>query len=69
MTENGLIRLETVDIMPKIQKIQYVYKIYAILYSFYNKRPFSNFWRNRPKMLENQEMSFIFCQTCLHVDQ
>ena len=52
--------------MPKTQQIQYVYKIYAILHSFYNKRPFSNFWRNGPKTLENQEMSFIFCQTCLH---
>ena len=30
------------------------------LHSFYNKRTFLNFWRNGPKTLENQEMSFIF---------
>ena len=46
-----------------------MYKIYAVLHSFYNKRTIFNFWRNGPKTLVNQEMSFIFCQTCLHVDR
>ena len=69
MTENGLIQLETADFKPKTQQIECVYKIYAILHSFYNKRTFLNFWRNSPKTLVNQELSFIFCQTCLHVDR
>ena len=68
MTQNGLIYLTAVDIKPRTQQIQYVYNIYDILYSFYNKRAFSNFWRNGPKSIENEEMSFIFCQICLHVD-
>ena len=42
-----------------------MYKIYAILHSFYHKRTFSNFWRNGPQTLENQEISVIFCHTCL----
>ena len=49
MTQNGLIYLKAVDIKPRTQQIQYVYNIYDILYSFYNKRAFSNFWRNGPK--------------------
>ena len=40
MTQNGLIYLKAVDIKPRPQQIQYVYNIYAILYSFYNKRAF-----------------------------
>ena len=51
------------------QQVEYVYKIYAILHSFYNKRTFLNYLRNGPKTLVNQEMSFIFCQKCLQVDQ
>ena len=38
MTQNGLIYLKAVDIKPRTQQIHYVYNIYAILYSFYNKR-------------------------------
>ena len=33
-----------------------LHNIYDILYSFYNKRAFSNFWRNGPKSIENEEM-------------
>ena len=51
MTQNGLIYLKAVDIKSRTQQIQYVYNIYAILYSFYNKRAFSNFWRNGPKSI------------------
>ena len=37
--------------------MQYVYDIYAILYSFYNKRAFSDFLRNGPnKSIENEEI-------------
>ena len=56
MTQNGLIYLKAVDIKPRTQQIQYVYNIYDILYSFYNKRAFSNFWRNCPKSIANEEM-------------
>ena len=56
MTQNGLIYLKAVDIKPRAQQIQYVYNIYAILYSFYNKRAFSNFWRNGPKSIDNEEI-------------
>ena len=56
MTQNGLIYLKAVDIKPRAQQIQYVYNIYAILYSFYNKRAFSNFWRNGPKRIDNEEI-------------
>ena len=60
MTQNGLIYLKAVDIKPRTQQIQYVYNIYAILYSFYNNRAFSNFWRNGPKSIENEGIGFIF---------
>ena len=57
MTQNGLIYLKPVDnIKPRTQQIQYVYNIYAILYSFHNKRAFSNFWRNGPKSIDNEEI-------------
>ena len=56
MTQNGLIYLKAFDIKPRAQQIQYVYNIYAILYSFYNKRAFSNFWRNGPKSIDNEEI-------------
>ena len=68
MTQNGLILLKTVDIKPRTQQIQYAYNIYAVLYSFYNKRTFSYFWRNGPKNVESEGLLFIFCQICLHVD-
>ena len=69
MTENGLIWLETVDTMPKAQQIQFLYKIYAILHSFYNKKTIFNFFEKWSKNPGNREMSFIFCQTCLYVDR
>ena len=53
MTQNGLLYLKAVDIKPRTQQIQYVY---AILYSFYNKSGFSNFLRNGPKSIENEEI-------------
>ena len=56
MTQNGLIYLKAVDIKPRTQQIQYVFNMYAILYSFYNKRAFSIFWRNGPKSIENEEI-------------
>ena len=56
MTQNGLIYLKAVHITPRTQQIQYVYNIYDILCSFYNKRAFSNFWGNSPKITENEEM-------------
>ena len=55
MTQNGLIYLKAVDIKPRTQQIQYVFNMYAILYSFYDKA-FSNFWRNGPKSIENEEI-------------
>ena len=36
--------------------------------AFRIKEHFQIFEQNGTKTLENQEMSFIFCQTCLHVD-
>ena len=56
MTQNGLIYLKAVGIKQRTQQIQYVYNIYDILYNIYNKRAFSNFWRNGPKSIENEEM-------------
>ena len=56
MTQNGLIYLKAVYIKPRTQQIQNVYNIYAILYNFYNKRALSNFWRNGPKSIENDEI-------------
>ena len=67
MTQNGLIYLKAVDIKPRTQQIQYVYNIYAILYSFYSKRAFSNFLRNG-QVLKMRKYNLFFCQICLHVD-
>ena len=60
MTQNGLIYLKAVDIKSRTQQIQYVYNIYAILYSFYNKRAFSSFWRNGPKSIEMRKYNYFF---------
>ena len=40
-----------------------MYNICTILHSFYNKLTSSN----GPKKIENEKMSFIFSQLCLHV--
>ena len=42
---------------------------YMLFYTaFIIKEHFQVFGENGPKTLENQEMSVIFCQTCLYVD-
>ena len=43
MTKNGVLFLKTIDMKLMTQQVQYVYNIYAILISFYNKSIFSNF--------------------------
>ena len=69
MTQNGLIYLKAVDIKPRNQQIQYVYNIYANLYTFYNKRAFSDFWRNGPKSIENEEYNLFFVKcVCMLTD-
>ena len=62
-----VICLKTVDIKPRthVQQIQHAYNIYAILYSFYNKRTFSKIWRNGPKTIENEEISLSVPQGTL----
>ena len=60
MTQNGLIYLKAVDIKPRTQQIQYVYNIYDILYSFYNKRAFSIFGEMVQKVLKMRKCNLFF---------
>ena len=56
MTQNGLIYLKAVDIKPRTQQIQYVYKIMLFYTAFITKEHFQIFLEMVQKSIENEEI-------------